>query len=584
MTGIFKFLGTLVVMIALVAPVQAQNNAPACQLSGTFTATGRQGGPSNSTLANGYNNKSSGCVNWWLVLTSTGFSATSIAIQSAPDSSGVAGSWSNWAGTVVSGTGLSANPATATTQALINVTGYYPWVSVNAGTLTGTGSVNWTLYGYKGGQVAVAPSSGPGSGTVTSLVASLPIVVTPDPITATGTISCPTCGTGTGNISGSITANQVAYATAMDTLGGDAGFTFDPADSGNGLLQINQTALALGAGQYKTGAFINIGNASNGLDAGLIGLSVSTVGSAGSDAIAELYGIFIGVNVNSGTVANSYGLWVDDVSGATNNYAIKTGAGKVQFGDDLNVGSSGAWKDVHAANFVMESSSLRTDTTDAHTGLIQAYDVDDMTYRSFITLTNGNTPSMVIDAPTGGSLTINTGGGAVQSGGAGKGNGQIKIAGNVSGTITVTTASTTDTWSWTLPTNNGDANQYLMTDGAGISTWTSLPFNASWALPGEPPATTTYPIFVAASGLSFPDNWSGSTCKVLTNATATWTATVKKNGSSVGTVAVATNGTCTFDTTGGATAFASGDYMTITTPSADATLADVMLDFVATRT
>lgn len=115
-------------------------------------------------------------------------------------------------------------------------------------------------------------------------------------------------------------------------------------------------------------------------------------------------------------------------------------------------------------------------------------------------------------------------------------------------------------------------------------TTTGIPFNAIWSLPGAPAGTTTYPVFVAASGLSFPDDWAASTCKVLTNATATWTATVKKNGSSVGTVAVATNGVCTFLTSGGATAFSSGDYMTITTPTADATLADVMFNFVGTRT
>ncbi len=152
----------------------------------------------------------------------------------------------------------------------------------------------------------------------------------------------------------------------------------------------------------------------------------------------------------------------------------------------------------------------------------------------------------------------------------GNASGAPTFAAVVSGDLNITTTSC--------------SGQFVTAISAGgVGTCTSLPFNAIWSLPGEPADTTTYPVFVAASSLSFPDDWAGSTCKVLTNATATWTATVKKNGSSVGTVAIATNGVCTFLTSGGATTLSSGDYLTITTPTADATLSDVMFDFVATR-
>jgi hypothetical protein len=208
MKKILSILGSLMALAALAQPAAAQNTTPACQISGTFTATGRQGGPTPSTAANGYNNKTSGCTNWWLVLTNTGFSAVSVAIQDAADSSGVAGSWANWQGTVVTG----SNPATSTTFTLINVTGFYPWVAVNAGTLTGSGTVTWSLYGYKGGQVASAGGV-TGSGT-TGLCAqwasSTSLTAAADP-----------CGSGTPTL----TSTYVGYGSVGNVLTGDANLT-----------------------------------------------------------------------------------------------------------------------------------------------------------------------------------------------------------------------------------------------------------------------------------------------------------------------------------------------------------------------
>ena len=61
----------------------------------------------------------------------------------------------------------------------------------------------------------------------------------------------------------------------------------------------------------------------------------------------------------------------------------------------------------NAANLTLvDTGALRTTTTTANTGLIQAYDVDGTTYRSFITLTNGNVPSMALAAPSGGTATL----------------------------------------------------------------------------------------------------------------------------------------------------------------------------------
>lgn len=50
--------------------------------------------------------------------------------------------------------------------------------------------------------------------------------------------------------------------------------------------------------------------------------------------------------------------------------------------------------------------AFRTGTTNANTALLQAYDVNDAVYRTFGTLTAGNTPSYALAAPSGGTVTI----------------------------------------------------------------------------------------------------------------------------------------------------------------------------------
>jgi len=50
--------------------------------------------------------------------------------------------------------------------------------------------------------------------------------------------------------------------------------------------------------------------------------------------------------------------------------------------------------------------ALQSDTTTAHTALLQAYDVDGTAYKTFGTLTNGNTPDFSIVPPSGGTITL----------------------------------------------------------------------------------------------------------------------------------------------------------------------------------
>jgi hypothetical protein len=51
-------------------------------------------------------------------------------------------------------------------------------------------------------------------------------------------------------------------------------------------------------------------------------------------------------------------------------------------------------------------TAIRTKPTISETTLLQAYDVDGTAYKTFATLTAGNTPDLTIAPPTGGTVTV----------------------------------------------------------------------------------------------------------------------------------------------------------------------------------
>jgi hypothetical protein len=55
----------------------------------------------------------------------------------------------------------------------------------------------------------------------------------------------------------------------------------------------------------------------------------------------------------------------------------------------------------------------------------------------------------------------------ISIGKAGTATGSIELLGTTSGTVTIKTADAAGTYTLTLPTTDGDANQFLQTDGSG---------------------------------------------------------------------------------------------------------------------
>lgn len=76
------------------------------------------------------------------------------------------------------------------------------------------------------GAWVLASGGGGGGGTVTSITATSPIVVTPSPLTTTGVISCPTCGTGTvTSVAETFTGGLISVAGSPITTSGTFALT-----------------------------------------------------------------------------------------------------------------------------------------------------------------------------------------------------------------------------------------------------------------------------------------------------------------------------------------------------------------------
>lgn len=91
-----------------------------------------------------------------------------------------------------------------------------------------------------------------------------------------------------------------------------------------------------------------------------------------------------------------------DGSSARPLSAVNTGDVSLAGNNDFTGNNSFAG----STTFKGTAPAIRTDTTTAHTFVVQAYDVDGTAYKTFITATNGNTPDLTIAPPTGSTLVV----------------------------------------------------------------------------------------------------------------------------------------------------------------------------------
>ena len=130
-------------------------NQPDCLIFFHFTAAGQ-----TQPLAPnaGLDNRTTGCTTWNVSYARSGFTSTTVTLESAPNSGGVPGTWVTYAGgTALNGT----NPLADAAQSFVWIVGYNPWVRVKLNaTNVGSGTVDGAAYGWR---IPSASSNGAGS-------------------------------------------------------------------------------------------------------------------------------------------------------------------------------------------------------------------------------------------------------------------------------------------------------------------------------------------------------------------------------------------------------------------------------------
>lgn len=131
----------------------------------------------------------------------------------------------------------------------------------------------------------------------------------------------------------------------------------------------------------------------------------------------------------------------------------------------------------------------------------------------------------------------------------------------------------------------GTAGQVLTSNGSSAPTYQTQPYDVAFQADGEPEASAVLLRYVFPRAGNFVDDLVGSKAIAAVAATAEAVLSVKKNGSTVGTITFAAAGsTGTFVTSGGAVSFAADDVITVVAPGTpDATLADLAITLVGTR-
>ncbi len=110
----------------------------------------------------------------------------------------------------------------------------------------------------------------------------------------------------------------------------------------------------------------------------------------------------VGVQANGQPGATQFSTTTQDIANLGESGGDPTFDTITVDGASTLTGAVGIGADVTIAT----GKAIKTDTTTAHTALLQAYDVDGTAYKTFATLTNGNTPSFAIAAPAGGTVAI----------------------------------------------------------------------------------------------------------------------------------------------------------------------------------
>lgn len=257
---------------------------PDCAITFSFTTTAAT---SNTTCGNNIQ----GITTWVLAYSSTGFSAISLVVQSAPDVAGAPGTWSTFAGTVLTTSqfpGSSGiNPNTSITSANTGLAGYFPWNRVNLTSVTGTGKVTGTLYGFLNSTLSKAGSGGSGGGALT-------IAGTANQITVTGAGCTPT-NTGTCTLAFAVNAALPGSPTTTTATTGDISTKIATTGFVNGAITNAFTGCT-----FITGSLTCPGSITSGSGSGVAGTLDLTQGTLPASFPGNSFSLYSPTSIGTG--------------------------------------------------------------------------------------------------------------------------------------------------------------------------------------------------------------------------------------------------------------------------------------------
>lgn len=208
-----------------------------------------------------------------------------------------------------------------------------------------------------------------------------------------------------------------AHVLSFSGTGGNGGSVFfignGPTDAlvlglNSGGFTVNQQALQITSAYSGTNDLNNGGSPFAGI--------YTSVGNLSSHAVGAVTGIYIDNNFNAGggSLANNYGIFMLDQTAGTNNWAIKTGLGKVEFGDVLQLdgdnpyGASVRTSDAECETaYAPTTLSLGGLTTDTGLSCLPANaTIDAVVYRITTAITGATTSFQIGDASAAGRFCL----------------------------------------------------------------------------------------------------------------------------------------------------------------------------------
>jgi hypothetical protein len=384
-----------------------------------------------------------------------------------------------------------------------------------------------------------------GTGSVSSVSATAPIVATPNPIVGVGTISCPTCNVSGATIAGSIATGQVAFATGANTIGGvgpsvfgspsffwDSTNTFltvvsNTADSTGrpGALSVqNNSTPSAGLSQFgiqgnvntlavpvTTGSFYGVfGNTSlqggtvSGVIAGVAGQATTISGTIASSMTAVL--ALNGSQLTGGTVALNTGFrsapqntsatlnaafYAEDQTSGATNFAYYSVGGKnffggtqgSQFGGPITAGTD---------NSVAGTLQLANSAANAHT-IFASGATTTNTIRGFAT---APVTGHIVTCTTVGTVCTLTDGGAPSSGAA------LSAITAAVGSNTIANGNNPQTWNWAQTTDAQDGMAFGETSAATGGTLTGFLANQALVSISTLTASTSTPLEIVQGSVT----------------------------------------------------------------------------------